>query len=299
MRKKAILITALAGILLIVMAFGFVFWHAHSLINEMVNIRVETNGTLIQYYEEYLTRVEVENEEGLTLNAWQFSRDEPRGIIIMLHGMHGMDASSLLEQGYDFWQEGFEVFSLDMRAHGLSEGEEIGLGYTEVSDVSALLDWVGEQERFEDREVYLFGFSMGGAVAINTAAQRDDVHGVISLASFSSYEENFLYFMRQENIPEIIVSIYRPAIRFSLRQRYGMDPVENSPVNNIARIYPRPVLLFHGDQDDQVPVEQGQKLYDRARENVELHVARGKGHMLIMDILVGEPLREKVFGFLR
>jgi len=298
MFKKVFLIIASVIILLLIITGGVIFWHVNSMIGEMVDVRVERNGELIEYYSDYLTKVELEAEDGLQLHTWQFSRESPRGIIIMLHGMHGMDASSLLDLGFDFWEEGFEVFSLDMRAHGKSGGEEIGLGYTEVFDVTALLDWIKEEERYQDLDVFLFGFSMGGATAINTAAKREDVSRVISIASFSSFEENFAFFMRQENLPEIIISLYRPAIRGNLRLRYGLNPVENSPINNIEKIYPRPVLLIHGDQDDQIPLEQGKSLYEKSLGNSELYIAEGKGHFLILDLLIEESTRDLILGFL-
>jgi len=295
--KKVFLVIFLAIALLIIITGGVISWHANSLIGEMVNLRVERSGELIEYYSDFLEQVELQAEDGVFLSTWNFPREDPQAVIIMLHGMHGMDASSLLEIGFDFYQEGFEVFSLDMRAHGMSSGEEIGLGYTVVRDVGALLDWIKESEKLQNKEVYLFGFSMGGAAAINTAARREDVSRVISIASFTSYEDNFLYYMRRENLPEIIVAMYRPAIRLSLRLKYGVDPVDNSPINNISRISPRPVLLIHGDGDDQIPIEQGKRLFAEGGESVDLHVAKGKGHFLIMDLLQEKETRDLILEF--
>ncbi len=295
--KKVFLVIFLALALLIIITGGVIFWHANYLIGEMVNLRVERNGELIEYYSDFLEQVELQAEDGVSLSAWNFHREDPRAVIVMLHGMHGMDASSLLDIGFDFYQEGFEVFSLDMRAHGMSSGEEIGLGYTEVRDVSALLDWIKQREKLRDKDVYLFGFSMGGATAINTAAKREDVSGVISIASFTSYEENFLYYMRKENLPGIVIAMYRPAIRLSLRLKYGIDPVANSPINNISSISPRSVLLIHGDGDDQIPLEQGKRLFAEGGESVDLYVAGGKGHFLIMDLLQEKETRDLILEF--
>ncbi|OIJ17625.1 hypothetical protein BKP37_04020 [Anaerobacillus alkalilacustris] len=132
----------------------------------MTKLRVEINDPIIDKYIDGIERVETIYSDGLTISSWQFKVDNPKGIVIVTHGMHGMDASSMLDYGMFFKKEGYETFVLDMRAHGFSDGDTIGLGYTEVKDFSVLLDWINSQEEYENKPIILYGFSMGGTTAI-------------------------------------------------------------------------------------------------------------------------------------
>lgn len=81
---------------------------------------------------------------------------------------------------------GYASVALDMRAHGRSGGERIGLAFEEHRDVAAVLDWIEAQPALKGKPVALLGVSMGGAVALRTAGMRPDVDAVISVSAFAS-----------------------------------------------------------------------------------------------------------------
>ena len=200
----------------IIGVYSFITWQCNSIISDMANMRVEKNSSFINKYKEEITRIETKTDDGLKISAWNFSTHKPKAIVIIIHGMHGMDSSSLLNFGKFFQEHNYESFCLDLRAHGYSEGNRIGFGYKEVNDVNALIDWIQKKDKYKNKNVILYGISMGGATAINTAANREDIDQVISVSSFESYESAFIYYMEKEDIPPFIINLFKPGIRMIL-----------------------------------------------------------------------------------
>jgi len=300
MLKKIIKVGLVVACILAAIIFGLMTWATYSITAQLANVRVEKKSELIQKYQDEIDRVEIENADSMRISFWRFAQREPKGLVVVLHGMHGQDASSLLNLGYFFKEAKFETFCLDLRAHGYSEGDEIGFGYTEVKDVSALLDWIKADPRYDKKKIILYGISMGGATALNVAAEREDVDMVISVSAFKSYTDTFLDTMRREKVPELVVNLFRPSIALVLAAKYDLNFMDKSPIRNIARIKNTPVLLIHGDEDDQIPVEHGTDLKQVAGDNVELWIVDGANHMVVDEILApnNDWYRTKVLSFI-
>lgn len=285
MLKKAVKIAAIVIAIVGLIAFGLIMWHCNSIVGSMVDLRIEKKSELIQKYEDEIVRVETKTTDGLQISAWQFDVEQPKAIVVILHGLHGMDASSLLEYGKFFKDQGYTSFCLDMRAHGYSEGKMIGLGYTEVKDVSAMLDWIKGQEKYQDKQILLYGLSMGGSTAINTAAQREDVDMVIAVSAYEAFESQVADYMRKSNLPEAIINLYKPCFRIILSLRYKTDPVKFSPINTISQIAPRPIMIIHGDKDSQTSVKHAYNLKEKSGKGSELWIVNDKEHLVITGIL--------------
>lgn len=107
----------------------------------------------------------------------------PRLPVIHVHGwlevkeVHLREARALNEAGH-------EVFLVDMRAHGRSEGRRMSFGARERHDLSAVLDTAIERGWAPGGRAITMGFSLGGAVAIQHAAIDHRVAGVVALAPF-------------------------------------------------------------------------------------------------------------------
>lgn len=94
----------------------------------------------------------------------------------------------------------YTVYVLDMRGHGLSEGEKAEHYQTEVEDVSAFIKQVGIND------CYVFGFGSGGLVALMLASQQPHIFRKIIVAGtfvngagirpYHYLTEGFLRFLR-------------------------------------------------------------------------------------------------------
>ncbi len=209
--------------------------------------------------------------DGIPLKGWWLPAESPRGAVVVLHGMDGLDASCLLPQARFLNAVGWSAFFLDMRAHGRSGGTRIGLSLEEPRDVGAAVDWVESQPASRGMPVVLLGLSMGGAAAIRTAAARPDVDGVISVSAFASLDG-----MMGEGAQLVLA-------RLAVFTLYGEWTTTASPVHDIPRIRPRPVLLLHGTADRQIPIEHAHLLQQAGGANVELVAVEGADHLIFTE----------------
>ncbi len=292
------LLQVLLVLLIIASAAGVVMvaWHSGTIIGQMVDVRVEPTISWPLGAAERVQALDVPTEGDIALHAWHLEAPEPQGLVILLHGMHGMAASSMVHFGLPLQEQGYEVFALDMRAHGRSGGDEIGLAYTEVNDVVHLLNWLQTDSNYRELPITLIGHSMGGATAINTAAVRPDVAKVVSISGFASFEETFVDVLRSEAVPEPIVYLYRLGVRLQLWRRYGLNPVVQAPLRQVSAVT-QPLLLIHGDADEQIDVRQARMLHSEQPE-AELWLIPDGRHDVIQQVFFDEPWRQQLLAFL-
>ncbi len=247
--------------------------------------------------------VSLTSSDGIPLKAWWLPAavERPRGVVVVLHGMDGMDASSLLGHGKFLHDAGYAALVLDMRAHGRSGGTRIGLSLLEPRDVGAALDWLKGPHGAAGVPVALLGISMGGATALRTAAARPDVAAVVSVSGFSSVNDALNDVFAQSEMPKVAVALLAPFMHAALETLYGVWPGRLSTQDDIARIPPRPILIAHGTGDDQISVENAYRLQRAAGGKVQLWIVPGAGHG-IWDGDVNGPAnaayRERILTFL-
>jgi fermentation-respiration switch protein FrsA (DUF1100 family) len=211
------------------------------------------------------------SSDGIPLKAWWVPAEPTHGAVVVLHGMDGFDASCLLPQAKFLHDAGGSTLALDMRAHGRSGGKRMGLSLEEPRDVSAALDWLGTQASLKGKPLVLLGMSMGGATAIRTAAARPDVAGVISVSSSASLD------------PMLGHGFQLLLCRLGILTLYQVWLPNASPVHDIPRISPRPILLIQGTADKRIPVQDAYLLQKAAGANEELWIAPKADHLVFTE----------------
>jgi fermentation-respiration switch protein FrsA (DUF1100 family) len=73
--------------------------------------------------------------------------------------------------------------------------------------------------------------------------------------------------------------IMRSLIRFFAERKSGVTLDRVSPVDDIARIGPRPVFIIQGMADGMVPLDSAQRLYEAAGEPRQLWVEKDVPHL--------------------
>ena len=151
---------------------------------------------------------------------------------------------------------GFSVLGIDYRGFGRSSP---GLPSEDLvhEDVKAAWQWLGQRQPTALR--YLFGHSLGAAIAVRLAAESPDVAGLMVEGSFTS-------------IPEVVG-----------RFKWGWLPV--SPLitqrfdaaSRIASVRV-PVLVVHGSADSLIPPELGRALFERAPSPKRWVLVEGGSH---------------------
>jgi fermentation-respiration switch protein FrsA (DUF1100 family) len=127
----------------------------------------------------------------------------------------------------------------------------------------------------DPQRIYVYGRSLGSAVATYTAAHRP-VAGLIVESPFT-------------NAAAMAKHHYGLLPRFLLR--LSLDNVAN-----VRRVH-CPILLFHGDADRLVPTAMGMAVAAAAAGPVEVVLIHGAGHNDTYDI-GGRAYRDKMWQFI-
>lgn len=143
---------------------------------------------------------------------------------------------------------------------------------TEAADLSAVLDAVAGLDCVDEKGVFLLGQSQGGAVSAMVAAERpNDVAGLVLLyPAFVIHDAMLREFGSVDNVPDTFEMWQR------LGRVYAVDAIGYDFYEHIG-VYQGPVLLFHGDRDDLVPLRYAERAAS-TYSNCDFEVVHGAGH---------------------
>lgn len=175
--------------------------------------------------------------------------------LLYLHGARRDVESSTwrIEQMHEL---GFAVLAIDYRGFGLSTDE---LPSEAIVDEDARAAWRWLAEHQAARERYIFGHSLGGAIAVRLAAEVADAKGLIVEGTFTS-------------IPAVFETF-----------RWGwlpITPLITQRFDSAAKIaqVKVPVLVVHGASDSLIRPELGRALYERAAAPKRFVLVEGGTH---------------------
>jgi len=228
-------------------------------------------------------------EKLLTLNTSDGERlwvselpvENPRGIIIYVSGIMQPSVTYFYGHALLMQEDHLASFLLELRAHGESTGNRLGLGYTEVEDVRAVLDYIKTQSRYEGLPVILQGVSMGGAVVLNAFGELPEVDGVIAMSPYASFETQLDLLMARYGVPGFLRRYELFFLKKVLVLNYGRDAVENlQPQKEILKADGRPAAIIACAEDSSVPAENSMILKEAA-EDADLWVRPSWEHFIV------------------
>jgi pimeloyl-ACP methyl ester carboxylesterase len=222
--------------------------------------------------------VELTAEDGIRLKSWLFGSPTATSSVIALHG-HGSNRHQLLPVARMLYPA-FHVLLLDHRGHGESGGLHTTIGYEERLDVPPAVDVLLERGL---GPVGIYGMSMGGAIAIQAAAEDPRIAAVLVDSPFARLRWAVQQSANLRGWPRQITPFlaYVGCMTTALHLHYRMHAFD--PVEVVDRIAPRPLLIVHGTEDDVVPVASAHALYGRAAEPKELWLLDGLKHCKALD----------------
>ncbi len=176
--------------------------------------------------------------------------------VLFLHGQGG-SLSDRAGRMREILNSGFGLLAPSYRGYPGSEGEasEDAL----ISDAVALFD----QLDADGTAVVLHGQSLGTGVAAAVAAQRPNAELLVLEAPFTATVD-------------------------VAAERYPLLPVhwlmqDQFATRDIIQDIDVPTLIFHGTDDQTVPVQHGQSLHAMSPDNTQLFVVPGGGHNDLWD----------------
>ncbi len=180
-------------------------------------------------------------DDGVRLHGWWVPAEtETAHTLLWMHGNSG-NVTHRLEDLRTIHGYGVNVFLFDYRGYGKSEGSPDEEGV--YRDARAAYDHV--RKRIPEEDLYLFGRSLGGGVAVKLATEVN-CGGLILQSTFTSIRD-----MSGASLPI-------PLLYLVLR-------TEMNSLSRIASV-DEPILMIHGVRDDVVPDGLGRRLFDEAND---------------------------------
>ncbi len=238
--------------------------------------------------EEYET-VALRTADGLTLYGW-YIPSRNGAAVILGHGL-GANRAAMLPQAQILAQAGFGLLLFDWRNHGESEGEgPLTFGLEEEQDMAAALDFVAGRPEVDPQRIGALGVSMGSVIVLRSAAHDLRVRALVLDSAFASLEEEARHLIGG-------YPLVGPLLLPWARWRSGIDPAAVQPLDDVARISPRPLLLIYGTEDEVVSPGSGEALFAAAGEPKEIWWVEGAGHLPVRADTQG--YRRRVVDFFR
>ncbi len=220
------------------------------------------------HYEE----VVLQTGDGLKLSGWYVPSEESTGVIICLHGYPSN--KSYMLPFVSFLYPEFSLLLFDFRGQGASEGRVTYFGIKEFMDVLAAVDFIDSMEEEGEKNIGIWGYSMGGATGISAAYRSQRISAIVTDSSFANFSEMIpRYYNNLGPLKYLFAKITEATARYILK----MDFTLNSPEYFVHKIN-SPILIIHSRNDGFVPYENALKLYNQAEEPKRLYTVEG-GHL--------------------
>ena len=211
---------------------------------------------------------------GIQIQGRFFPGSKPAAIILS-HG-YGDTQDQALPFAEFLHQAGFSVLTYNMRSRGGSGGAAVSLGALEQTDLVSAVDFLETQAEIQGQPIGAWGISLGGATSILAAAQDSRIQAVVDDSGFSDapnvIQTAFSHFIHLPAFP------FAPLTVGLSEQRIGVSISNVRPMDVIAKISPRPILMIHCLGDPLVPPDNTERNMSRAGEPKEVWWIPGGYH---------------------
>jgi alpha-beta hydrolase superfamily lysophospholipase len=226
-------------------------------------------------------------KNALYWQSWQPTTTRKRGVLVVMHGLKDHSAR-YADFAHTLNQAGYAVYAFDMRGHGESAGDRVGVLLFDdyVMDLDVFLHRVMSDER--DIPIFVFGHSMGGAIAtLEEIEYHPAINGLIlSGAALEPGVSN-----ARIGLTRFTASIDPDLAAFNLDlEKFSRDPAVVEAAKHDPLVYQNsatvhmatkliegiqkidanmervdvPILILHGKADQVTPPSGSQALYARA-----------------------------------
>lgn len=238
--------------------------------------------------------VSIQSDDHLTLNAIQYNTNpDSHKWAILVHGYTSSN-ENMRREARRFSLEGYNVLTPNMRAHGDSEGEYIGMGWLDRKDMLQWIQFIINQD--SDAQIVLYGESMGAATVMMTSGENlpNNVKAVVEDCGYTSVYEMFTAQLQYRfGLPEFPIM---QLAQFMANMKAKYDIKEASALEQVKKST-LPMMFIHGSNDNYIPVEMVYRLYEACTTEKELLVVEGADHGASSDV-DPDTYYTRIFAFL-
>ena len=222
------------------------------------------------YIDTYIT-----SSDNLKLHAYEVKNENKTDKwAIVVHG-YTSEGKLLSSKAKHLYNMGYNVLVPDLRSHGTSEGNYIGMGWHDRLDI---IDWITYIVKNNPKsEIALHGTSMGSATVLMVSGEKlpSNVKAIVADCGYTSVYDEFSYQLKQLfNLPAFPIMNFSDVVTH-IRAGYCLN--DASAINQVKKST-TPILYIHGDKDDFVPYYMMDELYNATNSEKEKLTIEGGEH---------------------
>ena len=245
--------------------------HAKEKIFDIVDIDQTNLKKAKEWLNQYSEDCYIENDQ-LLLHSY-FIKQKSHVYVMIVHGYNG-DGVSMISAIKHMYKWKYNLLVPDLRGHGHSEGNYIGMGYDDARDIRHWIDFIIQQDKLAN--IFLYGVSMGGAAVLNVSGQTlpHQVKGIIEDSGYSNALDIYKEHMPVKGIARDI-ALSMLDIVTNMKAGYKIKDVQ--PLKQVKKSC-TPILFIHGSDDELVPINMVYSLYKATSASKELLIIQNAHH---------------------
>ena len=215
---------------------------------------------------------EILTEDGVTLEVWYYPSKNGAAVIAM-GGMPG-SLGDLMPPVQPLLDAGYGVLQIEGRGCG-EPVSVVTLGYLESFDAEAGLEYLLGREEINPDRIGVFGFSMGAAASIQAAARNEGFAAVLAEGGYFNLGQDMVEGDGTGPSQWWLLPFQYTVVGMYWLQT-GINPWDSNPLDVIADISPRPIMLIYGSQE--LASGRGMQHFEAAGAPKEIWVVPGGTH---------------------
>ena len=214
-------------------------------------------------------RVTIDNNGRKISAVMHFPLEKKFPWMVTSHGFFSSkESDKFVTIGDLFSRNKMAVLRFDFSGCGESDGKIEDTTLTQrIQDLQSVLNFLKNEFSIEEG-IGLLGSSLGGCVSILTAAGNPEIKALVSMATPAYFND--------------LTSLDEPS------HESGGEKIEKTFIDDVGKYdilsslkeINCPILIIHGDQDEEVPVSHARMLHEVAKEPKKLVIIGGGNHSL-------------------
>lgn len=244
-----------------------------------------------EYFSNRFKKLEIVSNDDLKLFGFYKDNNSTK-LAILVHG-YGGNHFDMYSYAKIFEERDYDILSIDLRAHGISEGNYLTMGLYEHYD---LLKWIEKMLSIKNNyKIVLFGISMGASTVCMTVGEHlpNNVICAIEDCGYDNANKQIKYVYSKTKLAKLFYRIfYNYTKKTKEIDLKSIDMTEKLKKSKI------PLMFIHGEKDDFVPTDMVYNLYNSIPDSRRcLYIAKDATHTKSIDVNVKE-YSKRVYKFL-
>lgn len=213
------------------------------------------------YEEAYLP-----TEDGMMLHVWFIPQKLKRSVkcptLLWLHGNAGNIGFRIPNAKCLYEKTGCNILMLEYRGYGSSSGDDSVLSEKGLMiDAETALNWLRRRDDVDKDNIFLFGRSLGGAVAIACAYYHmDKIRGILLENTFLSVDKMVDVLAKKLGLSDRFSPLLAAFLYFFLTSHWKSERKIGTLCNRL--------MFISGDKDELIPPSHMRWLYDESKTSV-------------------------------